>query len=48
MSLPEWVGYLALIPVQRALLALCITSGVFPIVGVWILGLNVLSIRFAM
>ena len=43
-----WYEYFALIPVQRAFVALCISSAVFPVVGVWILGLNIVPVRFAM
>ncbi|MFM2308078.1 MAG: hypothetical protein RLY87_198 [Chloroflexota bacterium] len=44
----HWYDYFALIPVQRAFFALCVSSFVFPIVGVWILGLNIVPVRFAM
>ena len=48
MNLDTLVGLLQLIPVQRAIIALAIAGGAFPIVGVWIIGLNIVPVRFAM
>lgn len=39
---------LQLPPVQRAVLAISISGAIFPIVGVWIIGLNIVPVRFAM
>lgn len=37
-----------LIPVQRAFIALLLAGSTLPIVGVWIIGLNIIPVRFAM
>ena len=48
MNLPHLIGLLQLAPVQRAALAIAITGAIFPIAGVWIMGLNIVPVRFAM
>ncbi|MFN8479636.1 MAG: metal ABC transporter permease [Kouleothrix sp.] len=48
MSLTDIFGLLQLPPVQRAVLALAIAGAAFPIAGVWIIGLNIVPVRFAM
>jgi zinc transport system permease protein len=48
MSPEHIIGLLLLPPVQRAVLALIIAGAIFPIAGVWIVGLNILPVRFAM
>ncbi len=39
---------LEIVPVQRAALAIAIAGATFPIAGVWIIGLNIVPVRFAM
>ncbi len=48
MNMEQLVGLLQLVPVQRAILALFIASTAMPIVGVFIVGLNIMAVRFAM
>lgn len=48
MSVEHILGLLQLPPVQRAVLAVAISGAIFPIVGVWIIGLNIVPVRFAM
>lgn len=45
---PQWWMLFELIPVQRAFIALLIAGSTLPIVGVWIIGLNIIPVRFAM
>lgn len=48
MNLTQLIELLQLVPVQRALAALTIASTAMPIVGVFIVGLNIMAVRFAM
>ena len=48
MNLAHLIDLLQIIPVQRAALAIAIAGAVFPIAGVWIIGLNIVPVRFAM
>lgn len=48
MNLEAVLGLLQLVPVQRAILALAIAGASLPIAGVWIVGLNIVPVRFAM
>lgn len=48
MTLADLLALLQLPPVQRAVLALAIAGAAFPIAGVWIIGLNIVPVRFAM
>jgi zinc transport system permease protein len=48
MSLDRLLSLLQLLPVQRAVIAIAIAGSVFPIVGVWIIGMNIVPVRFAM
>jgi zinc transport system permease protein len=48
MNLAHLLELLQLIPVQRAALAIAIAGAAFPIAGVWIIGLNIVPVRFAM
>lgn len=48
MNIETLLGLLQLAPVQRAILALAIAGAAFPIVGVWVVGLNIVPVRFAM
>lgn len=48
MSLEHLIELLQIIPVQRAALAIVIAGTAFPIAGVWIIGLNIVPVRFAM
>jgi zinc transport system permease protein len=44
----DWLTLFELVPVQRALIALLLAGSTLPIVGVWIIGLNIVPVRFAM
>lgn len=48
MTIEHILGLLQLPPVQRAVLAIAVSGAIFPIVGVWIIGLNIVPVRFAM
>lgn len=48
MTLDHLLALLQIAPVQRAAVALIITGAIFPIAGVWIIGLNIVPVRFAM
>jgi zinc transport system permease protein len=48
MDLSGVLELLRLVPVQRAIMALMIAGAAFPIAGVWIIGLNIVPVRFAM
>lgn len=48
MNSVEFIDLLRLLPVQRAIIALIVAGSAFPIIGVWIMGLNILPVRFAM
>ncbi len=48
MSLVDLLSLLQLPSVQRAALALAIAGATLPIAGVWIIGLNIVPVRFAM
>ncbi|HMZ08667.1 MAG TPA: metal ABC transporter permease [Anaerolineales bacterium] len=48
MSAEHLLGLLRLPPVQRAIFAIAASGAIFPIVGVWIIGLNIVPVRFAM
>ncbi|GAB4117955.1 MAG: hypothetical protein Fur005_26060 [Roseiflexaceae bacterium] len=48
MNLETIAALLQLLPVQRAMLALLIAGATLPIAGVWIIGLNIVPVRFAM
>ncbi len=48
MNSTELLALLQFPSVQRAALALAIAGVAFPIVGVWIIGLNIVPVRFAM
>lgn len=48
MNLEQVLGLLQLAPVQRAVAAIIVSGAVFPIAGVWIIGLNIVPVRFAM
>lgn len=48
MGLDAVLGLLQLPPVQRAIAALVIAGATLPIAGVWIIGLNIVPVRFAM
>jgi len=48
MNVEHLFSLLQLPPVQRAVLAIAISGAIFPIVGVWIIGLNIVPVRFAM
>lgn len=48
MEFDTVIALLQLAPVQRAVLALTIAGATLPIAGVWIVGLNIVPVRFAM
>lgn len=48
MNLGDLLALLQFPSVQRAALALAIAGAAFPIAGVWIIGLNIVPVRFAM
>ncbi len=48
VSIQRLIEFLQIIPVQRAALAIAIAGSAFPVAGVWIIGLNIVPVRFAM
>lgn len=48
LSLDQFTDLLQLLPVQRAVFAILIASVAMPVVGVFIVGLNIMAVRFAM
>lgn len=48
MTIEHLIALLHIAPVQRAALALAVSGSIFPIAGVWIIGLNIVPVRFAM